>query len=109
MGFNFKKNILVLDMQEKNKMAQEGFTKNNMSSKIVKKKIFWTHMMEMIPFYLIFSNVGVWGCEAPQTPLSTYILSETIHYVYTIFRANRIISAATRHHSYISLASTNNI
>ena len=40
-------------MQEKNKMAQ----KNNMASKIVEKKIFWTHIMEMIPFYLIFPNV----------------------------------------------------
>ena len=96
--------------KKKIKWLRRGSQKNNMSSKIVKKKIFWTHMMEMIPFYLIFSNViGVWGCEAPQTPLSTYILSETIHYVYTIFRANRIISAAARHLSYISLASTNNI
>ena len=33
---------------------------------------------------------------------STYILSESINYV-------RIISSATRHQSYISLASTNNI
>ena len=64
-------------------------------------------MMEMIPFYLLFTNVAGF----PQTPFSTYILSETINYVglYIIFRANRIISSATRHHSYISLASTNNI
>ena len=33
------KNILVLDMQEKQKMAQEWFWRNNMVSKIVKKKI----------------------------------------------------------------------
>ena len=42
-------------------------------------------------------------------PFSTYILSETINYVYIIFLANSIISSASRHHSYISLASTNNI
>ena len=64
-------------------------------------------MMEMIPFYLIFPNV----VGFPQTPFSTYILSETINYVglHIIFRANRIISSEIRHHSYISLASTNNI
>ena len=41
-----------------------------MASKIV-TKIFWTHMMEMIPFYLIFPNVvgflgGVGGEGAPS-------------------------------------------
>ena len=62
-------------------------------------------MMEMIPFYLIFPNVvGFLG-----TPFSTYILSETRNYVYLIFCANTVISSATRHHSNISLASTNNI
>ena len=74
-------------------------------------------MMEMIPFYLIFPNVvGFWGVAAggagglhPKTPFSTYILSETRNYVYIIFCANTIISSATRHHSNISLASTNNI
>ena len=56
------KNILVLDMQEK-KNGSRGVLKNNMASKIV-KKIFWTHMMEMIPFYLIFPNVvGFWVGE----------------------------------------------
>ena len=54
-------------------------------------------MIEMIPFYLIFPNV-----------LIHIYTSETINYVYIIFRAgypeNRIISSANRHHSYISLA-----
>ena len=70
-------------------------------------------MMEMIPFNLIFPNVvGFWGGGggfALQTPFSTYILSETRNYVFIIFSANTIISSATRHHSNISLASTNNI
>ena len=69
-------------------------------------------MMEMIPFYLMFPNVVGFlggGGGRTQTPFSTYILSETRNYVYIIFCANRIISSATRHHSNISLASTNNI
>ena len=71
-------------------------------------------MMEMILFYLIFPNVfGFWreggGGFALQTPFSTYILSETRKYANIIFCANTIISSATRHHSNISLASTNNI
>ena len=71
-------------------------------------------MMEMIPFYLIFPNVvGFFGGEgggfAPQTPFSIYILSETRNCVYIFFCANTIIYSATRHHSNISLASTNKI
>ena len=72
-------------------------------------------MMEMIPFYLIFPNVvGFWWGFAPpppppRPPFSTYVLSETRNYVDIIFCANTIISSATRHHSNISLASTNNI
>ena len=54
-------------------------------------------------FQMLLASVGwsrlLWG-GAPQTPFSTYILSETINYVYIIFHANRIISSATRHHSY---------
>ena len=46
---------------------------------------------------------------APQSPFSTYILSATRNYVYIIFCANTIVSSATRHHSNIFLASTNNI
>ena len=45
----------------------------------------------------------------PQSPLSTYIFSATRNYVYIIFCANTIVSSATRHHSNIFLASTNNI
>ena len=57
-------------------------------------------MMEMIPFYLIFPNVvGFCGASSPD-PSSTYILSETMNYVYMIFPAKKIISSATRHHSY---------
>ena len=50
--------------------------------------------MEMIPFYLIFPNVVLGGGAgfAPQSPFSTYILSETRNYVYIIFCANTIIS-----------------
>ena len=71
-------------------------------------------MMEMIPFFLYFqislASGGRGGGLRPlQTPFSTYILSETRNYVYIIFCANTIISSATRHHSNISLASTNNI
>ena len=72
-------------------------------------------MMEMIPFYLIFPNVvGFWGGEVfapplPRVPFSTYILSATRNYVYIIFCAKPIVSSATRHHSNIFLASTNNI
>ena len=72
-------------------------------------------MMEMIPFYLIFRNVvGFWGgggaeVFAPQRPFSTDTLSATGNYVYIIFCANTIVSSATRHHSNIFLASTNNI
>ena len=113
----YPKNVFVLDLQEKNKWLKRG-TKNKMASKIV-KKIFWTHMMEMIPFYVIFPNVvgfcvcvggggGRWGF-APQTPFSTYILSETRNYVYIIFCDTTIIFSAIRHHSNISLVSTNNI
>ena len=67
-------------------------------------------MMEMNPFYLIFPNVvGFWGGGGPgEGKVSTYILSETKNYVYIIFCANTIISSTTRHHSNISLASTNN-
>ena len=70
--------------------------------------------MEMIPFYLIFPNVvGFLGGGGevfdPQSPFSTYILSATRNYVYIIFCANTIVSSATRHHSNIFLASTNNI
>ena len=49
------------------------------------------------------------GGAPPPDPFSTYILSETRNYVYIIFCVNTIISSATRHHSNISLASTNNI
>ena len=67
-------------------------------------------MMEMIQFYLIFPNVvGFWGAFAPQSPFFIYILSATRNYVYIIFCANTIVSSAKRHHSNISLASTNNI
>ena len=69
-------------------------------------------MLEMIPFYLIFPNVAGF-CGASTYMLSTYILSETIDCVHIIFRAgypeNRIISSATRHISYISLASTGHL
>ena len=79
-----------------------------MASKIVKKNI-------LDPFdgnnsILFDISKGRWLLGGfPQTPFSTYVLSETINYVYIISRANRVISSATRHHSYISLASTNNI
>ena len=67
-------------------------------------------MMEMIPFYLIFLNVvGFWGAGPPEPLFHIYILSATRNYVYIIFCANTIVSSATRHHSNISLASTNNI
>ena len=70
-------------------------------------------MMEMIPILFDISKcrwlLGGGGGFAPQSPFSTYILSETRNYVYIIFCANTIVSSATRHHSNISLANTNNI
>ena len=64
-------------------------------------------MIEMIPFYLIFPKcrwlLGALPLSRPPTPISIYVLSETINYVYIIFSANKIISSATRHQSYISL------
>ena len=66
-------------------------------------------MMEMIPFYLIFPNVvGFWGGggggKPPPRPPFPYIyfLKPEIVYIYFIY-------SATRHHSNISLASTNKI
>ena len=64
-------------------------------------------MMEMILFdiskcrWLLGGGGGV--------GISTYILSENRNYVYIMFCSNTIISSATRHHSNISLASSNNI
>ena len=96
-------------MQEKNK-GSRGVLNNNMASKIVKKNI-------LDPFNgndSILFDSSKWGGGAgagfaPQTLFSTYILSETRNYVYTIFCANTIISSATRQHSNISLARTKNI
>ena len=70
-------------------------------------------MMEMIPFYSIFPNVvGFWvgggGDLRPPEPLfHIYIFCN--QKLYIIFCANTIVSSATRHHSNIFLASTNNI
>ena len=80
--------MLILDMQEKKIKWHKRGTKNNMASKIVKKKKFWTHMMEMIPFYLLFPNVvgfwvGVGGGEifAPRAPFPhIYFLQPEIIY-----------------------------
>ena len=59
--------------------------------------------------WLLRGEGGGQGGLRPQTPFSTYLLSETRNYVYIIFCANTIISSATRHHSNISLASNNNM
>ena len=79
--------------------------KNNMVSKIPKKK------KKILDPYDGNDSIlfDISKCCWLLTPFSTYILSETINYVYIIFHANRILSSATSHHSYISLASTNNI
>ena len=127
LGFYLKKYFGSWYARKKIKWFKRG-TKDNIKNS--EKKIFWTHMMEMIPFYLIFPNVvGFWGgmlkldnqsmriCNFPvetpattiQTPFSMYILSETRNCVYIYFCANTIIYSATRHHSNISLASTNKI
>ena len=101
-------------MQEKIKWLKRG-TKNNMASKIVKKNILDPYngnddsILFDISTYSWLLVGGGRGGFAHQTPFSTYILSETRNYVYIIFCANTIISSATRHHSNISLASTNNI
>ena len=93
-------------------------TKNNMASKIVKNNILDPYDgNDSILFdiskcrWLVCVCGGGGGARGlrPQTPFSTYILSETRNYVYIIFCANTIISSATRHHSNISLVSTNNI
>ena len=88
-------------------------TKNNMASKIVKNNMLDPYdgndsILFDISKCRWFLGEGGGGGRS-KTPFSTYILSETKNYVYIIFRANTIISSATRHHSNISLASTNNI
>ena len=97
-------------------MAQVG-TKNNMASKIVKKNILDPYDgndsilfdISKCRWLLRWGGGGGGGGLRPQTPFSTYILSETRNYVYIFFCANTIISSATRHRSNFSLASTNNI
>ena len=87
-----------------------------MASKIVKKIILDPYDgNDSILFdiskccWLLGMGVGGGGeGDRTQTLISIYILSETRNYVYIIFYANTIISSATRHHSNISLASTNN-
>ena len=102
-GFLSKKIFWFLICKKKIKWLKRS-TKNNTASKIVKKYIFWTHMMEMILFDISKCRWLLGGGG-----VSTYILSENRNYVYIIFCSNTIISSATRHHSNISLASSNNI
>ena len=103
-GFLSKKIFWFLICKKKIKWLKRGTTKyyglKNSEKKKEKKKI-------LNPYdgnYSILFDISkcLWL-------ISTYILSETRNYVYIIFCANTIISSATRHHSNIFLASTNNI
>ena len=50
-----------------------------------KKKLLWTHMMEMIPFHLIFPNVvGFYGAKPPPLTLPVPVPHlDPLFHIYT--------------------------